>query len=46
MLLLNALYEHTRSGLDIFMHNVGLNEYIMKVFPSLDEVTFTYYIDV
>ena len=28
-----------------YMHDVGLNEYMMKVFPCLDEVTFTCYVD-
>ena len=29
-----------------YMHDVGLNEYMMKVFPSLDEVAFNCYVDV
>ena len=28
------------------MHNVGLNDYMIKVLPSLDEVAFTCYVDV
>ena len=28
------------------MHNGGLIEYVLKVFPSFDEVIFIYYVDV
>ena len=30
----------------IYMHNVGHNDYMMKVLRSLDEVTFSCYVDV
>ena len=28
------------------MHDVGLNDYMVKVLPSLDEISFTSYVDV
>ena len=28
------------------MNNVGLNYYMMKVFPSLDKVSFNCYVDI
>ena len=29
-----------------YMHYVGLIDFVKKVLPSLDEVVFTYYVDV
>ena len=29
-----------------YMHDVGLDDYLMKVLPSLDEVVFNFYVDV
>ena len=29
-----------------YMHIIGINDYMMKVLASLDEVTFTLYVDV